>query len=329
MTRARSLWLPLGGAALLLLVIASFTVGAKSIDLTVVWHALLGDTSHSDSLIVREARLPRTLLGLLAGVALGLAGALIQALTRNPLADPGIVGVNAGASFAVVLAASVFGVRSGGGFVAWACGGALVTTLLVYLIGIWGASRLDPLRFLLAGVAVASVMFGLSSGLVLLDPGAFDRVRFWNAGSLDIRNLTLVMQVLPVVVAGSVLALLLSRPLNALTMGHDMAVALGARPLRTQMLTIIAVTLLTGAVTAVAGPIGFVGLMVPQAARWLVGNDMRWIMPVTVLLSPILLLAADIVGRLLLPGELPVSIVTALVGAPVLIWLVRSKIGGR
>lgn len=323
----RLAWLGCCVGLLTLLVLLSLAVGARSIPLGVVFDSLAGHGLGPDAVIVREARLPRTLLGLLAGAALGLSGALIQSLTRNPLADPGILGVNAGASFAVVLGVAVFGAQSAGGLMAWASVGALLITVLVYLAGSYGLARLDPLRFLLAGVAIGAVLTGLSSGITLLNPAAFDRLRFWNAGSLDVRDLSLVLHVAPVILAGAVLALLLARPLNALGLGQEMAVSLGIHPQRVHALAVLAITLLCGASTAAAGPIGFVGLMIPHIARWMVGVDQRWVLSFTVLLGPILLLASDILGRLLLPGELRVSIVTAFVGAPVLIWLARRQRG--
>lgn len=324
-TDHRWTWLASCAALLLVVVVASLALGARAIPLATVVDALIGHGQGPDAVIVREARLPRTLLGLLAGAGLGLSGALIQALTRNPLADPGILGVNAGASFAVVLGVAVFGVQSAGGLLAWASAGALAITLLVYLVGAQGMARLDPLRFLLAGVAIGAVLTGLSSGITLLAPAAFDRLRFWNAGSLDVRDLGLVLRVVPVIVAGAMLALWVARPLNALGLGQEMAVALGLHPQRVHALTVLSITLLCGASTAAAGPIAFVGLMIPHIARWMVGVDQRWVLSITLVLAPILLLVSDIVGRLLLPGELRVSIVTAFVGAPVLIWLARRQ----
>ncbi len=327
----RLAWLVLCLGLLAVLVLFSLTLGAKPIALAVVADSLFGSGLHPDAIIITQGRLPRTLLGLLAGAALGLSGAIIQALTRNPLADPGILGVNAGASFAVVLGAGVFGVTSAAGYLAFAFAGALATTLLVYLVGAYGTARLEPMRFVLAGVAISAVMMGFASSITLLNPWAFDRVRFWSAGSLDVRDLTLVLQVAPALLLGIVIALLLARPLNVLGMGEDLAVSLGSRPRLIHATAVLAITLLCGASTAIAGPIGFVGLMIPHIARWMMGTDQRWIMACTLLLAPVLLLASDIIGRLLVPGELRVSIVTAFVGAPVLIWLARRAqlSGGR
>ncbi|WP_434627465.1 Fe(3+)-siderophore ABC transporter permease [Chromobacterium sp. CV08] len=313
--------------ALLAVVAAlSLALGAKPIPLSIVRDSLLGRAIGPDSVIVLQGRLPRTLLGLLAGAALGLSGALIQALSRNPLADPGILGVNAGASFAMVLGVAVFAVDSPLGYMGCAAAGALCATLLVYTVGARGR-RADPLRIVLAGVAVGAVLMGLSAAITLLDPVAFNRLRYWNAGTLDVRDLAVVGMAAPVIVAGGLLSLLLARPLNAMSLGNDLALSLGSRPLLTQAGTVAAVTLLCGASTAAAGPIGFVGLMIPHVARRLGGVDLRWSLPFTALLAPILLLASDIVGRLLTPGELRVSIVTAFIGAPALIWLARAHGG--
>ncbi|PTU67948.1 MULTISPECIES: Fe(3+)-siderophore ABC transporter permease [Chromobacterium] len=317
-------------AALAAIALLSLMLGAKSIPASVVWRSLLHGGGDPDSVIVLQGRLPRTLLGLLAGAALGLSGALIQALSRNPLADPGVLGVNAGASFAMVLGVAAWGVDSQLGYLGCAAAGALGATLLVYAVGARGR-RMDPLRFVLAGVAVSAVLMGLSTAITLLDPLAFNQLRYWNAGTLDVRSMTPVALVAPVIAAGGLLALLLARPLNTLGMGSDLAVSLGGRPLLIQAGAVLAITLLCGASTAVAGPIAFIGLMIPHLARWLGGADLRWTLPFTLLLAPILLLSSDIVGRLLTPGELRVSIVTAFIGAPALIWLARRHAapGGR
>ena len=296
---------------LLLLIIAtalSLLIGAKSLPASVVLEALSGTCQSADCTIVLDARLPRTLAGLLAGGALGLAGALMQTLTRNPLADPGLLGVNAGASFAFA--------------------GALVASLIVAFTGSQGGGQLSPVRLTLAGVALAAVLEGLTSGIALLNPDVYDQLRFWQAGSLDIRNLhTLKVVLIPVLIAGAT-ALLLSRALNSLSLGSDTATALGSRVARTQLIGLLAITVLCGSATAVVGPIAFIGLMMPHMARWLVGADHRWSLPVTLLATPALLLFADIIGRVIVPGELRVSVVSAFIGAPVLIFLVRRKTRG-
>ena len=316
---------------LILLIMAmalSMLVGAKTVPASVIVDALTGTCQSADCTIIRDARLPRTLAGLLAGGALGLAGALMQTLTRNPLADPGLLGVNAGASFAIVLGAALFGAASPVEQLALAFGGALVASLIVAFTGSQGGGQLSPVRLTLAGVALAAVLEGLSSGISLLNADVYDQLRFWQAGSLDIRTLqTVKIVLLPVLLAASI-ALMSSRALNSLNLGSDTATALGSKVARTQLSGLLAITVLCGSATAVVGPIAFIGLMMPHLSRWLVGADHRWSLPVTLIATPALLLFADIIGRLLVPGELRVSIVSAFIGAPVLIILVRRARGG-
>jgi len=316
---------------LLLLFIAvalSLFIGAKPMPAAVVIDALRGTCKSADCTIIKDARLPRTLAGLLAGGALGIAGALMQTLTRNPLADPGLLGVNAGASFAIVLGAALFGAVSPTEQLLLAFCGALAASLLVAFTGSQGGGQLSPVRLTLAGVALAAVLEGLSSGISLLNADVYDQLRFWQAGSLDIRTLqTLKIVLIPVLLAAAS-ALLLSRALNSLSLGSDTATALGSRIARTQLIGLLVITVLCGSATAVVGPIAFIGLMMPHMARWLVGADHRWSLPVTLIATPALLLFADILGRLLVPGELRVSVVSAFIGAPVLILLVRRARGG-
>ncbi len=314
---------------LLLVTALSLLLGAKPLHSSVVIAAFSGQCHSADCTIILDARLPRTLAGILAGVSLGLAGALMQTLTRNPLADPGLLGVNAGASFAVVMGSALWGLSSALALLGLAFSGALLAALLVALTGSIGGGRLNPVRLTLAGVALAAVLEGLSSGISLLNPEVYDQLRYWQAGSLDIRTLTTLKIIAVPVIAGCLIALLLSRALNSLSMGHDTATALGNRVARTQLLGLLAITLLCGSATAAVGPIAFIGLMMPHIARWCVGPDHRWSLPMTLLATPALLLLADIVGRLIVPGELRVSVVTAFLGAPVLIYLVRRRAGGN
>jgi iron complex transport system permease protein len=313
-------------AVLVVLLLASVAVGSRSIPLPVVLDALLHDSGAGDAYVVWDLRVPRTVAGLTVGVALGLAGALIQALTRNPLADPGILGVNAGAAFFVALGVTVFGVTSISGYVWFAFAGALVVTVVVYVIGSAGRGGADPTHLTLAGVALGAVLTGIVTAMLLLDPRAFDRMRQWNAGSLVGRGWDVLLPVLPALSIGVLLALASASALNAISLGDDLARSLGASITRTRVLVIAAVTLLAGGATAIAGPIAFVGLMVPHVARWITGPDQRWILAYTLVLAPSLVLAADVLGRVVVrPGEIPVGIVTAFVGAPVLIVLVRRR----
>lgn len=311
---------------LLLLLLLSVAVGSKNIPLADVIAALGENTGHGDVYVVWDLRIPRTVAGLAVGIALGVAGALIQALTRNPLADPGILGVNAGAAFFVAIGVAVFGVTSTQGYVWFALAGALVVTVAVYMIGSAGRGGADPVQLTLAGVALGAVLGGVVTAMVLLDPQAFDRMRNWNAGSVVNRGWDVLLPVAPFLVGGVLLAVVAAPGLNAIALGDDLARSLGANVLLTRIIVIVAVTLLAGGATAIAGPIGFVGLMVPHIARWIVGPDQRWILAYTLLLAPSLVLAADVLGRVVIrPGEFPVGIVTAFVGAPVLIVLVRRR----
>lgn len=313
---------------LIFMSIFSLTIGAQSISTTTVWNAVTGTCHSADCTIILDARLPRTLAGLLAGVALGLAGALMQTLTRNPLADPGLLGVNAGASFAIVLGAAFWGFTSPVSIMGMAFSGAFLASLTVALTGSQGGGQLSPVRLTLAGVALAAVLEGLSNGIALLNPDVYDQLRFWQAGSLDIRTFVTLKIALGPVIVGAVIALLSSRALNSLSMGSETATALGNRVVATQLAGLVAVTLLCGSATAITGPIAFIGLMMPHMARWLVGPDHRWILPVTLLATPSLLLIADIIGRVIVPGELRVAVVSAFIGAPALIYLVRRRRSG-
>lgn len=314
-------------ALVLLVVLAalSLLIGSKAIPWQVVWDALFDHSPDPDQFSVRDYRLPRTVVGLVVGAALGVAGALIQALTRNPLADPGIMGVNAGASFAVAIGISVFGVTSIAGYVWFAFAGTLVVTLMVLVIGSTGRHR-SPVLMVLAGVSVGAVLGGATSAMTLLKPDVFDQMRGWRAGSIVGRPLDVAWPILPFLAAALVLAVAVARSLNAMALGDELAASQGVQVTRVRVLTVVAITLLAGGATAVAGPIAFVGLMIPHVARWFVGPDQRWIILYSALLAPSLLLASDILGRIVMrPSEIPVGVVTAFVGAPVLIALVRHR----
>ncbi|GAA3587095.1 Fe(3+)-siderophore ABC transporter permease [Amycolatopsis ultiminotia] len=312
--------------ALVAVCVASIAVGAKDLPLSTVWHALSAYDGSVDHMIVRSYRIPRTLLGVLAGVALGAGGTLIQAMTRNPLADPGVLGVNAGAAFAVTIAVGVFGLTGFSSYVWFAFLGAVVVTVVVYRLGSLGRGGATPIRLTLAGIAVGAVLSGVNRGLPLLNAKAFDTMRAWHAGSLSVQGMDIVLALAPFVLTGLALAVWVARSLNAVALGDDLAAALGVHVARTRALGVVALTLLCGAATAAAGPIGFVGLMVPHVARWIVGPDQRWILVHSLVGAPVLLLASDVVGRIVVrPDEMPAGVVTAFLGAPVLVWLVRRE----
>lgn len=302
----------------------SLVVGTKSIPVVDVWASLWGDKGPPDHVTVTEYRLPRTLLGLLAGIALGVAGCLMQGLTRNPLADPGLLGINAGAAFAITIAVAFFGAGEITSYVWFGVAGAAVVSVVVYRLGTAGRQGADPVRLTLAGVAVTAVLTGLTKGLILLNASAFDSMRQWDSGSLTDRGYDIIGGIAPFIAVGVIAAVIASRSLNAVALGEDLAHALGVHIGRTRLLTAGALTLLCGTATAAVGPITFVGLAVPHIARWIVGPDQRWIVAYSLLLAPMLVLGADVLGRIIIrPDEVPAGLVTAFLGAPVLIWLAR------
>jgi ABC-type Fe3+-siderophore transport system permease subunit len=326
--RARRL-LALGMLLTLVVVaaLASIAVGTRSIGLGDVWHALRdASLASDDAVIVRELRVPRTVLGLLVGAALGIAGALVQGHTRNPLGDPGLLGVTAGASFAVVLAISLLGVGTPAGYVWFAFAGALGGTVLVYAIGSAGTRGATPVTLALAGAALSALLFALVRAILVGDAHTLDSFRFWVVGSLAGRDGDIARQVAPFVVVGVVLALVNAPALNLLGLGEDVARGLGQRIWATRAVGLAAVTLLCGAATAACGPIAFVGLVVPHVVRAVTGPDHRWLLPCSGLCGAVLLLGADVLGRVLArPGELQAGIVLALIGAPFFVTLVRRR----
>lgn len=304
----------------------SLWVGARALEFGEVWSVLWHPNASETSYIVHEMRLPRSLLALMIGMSLGVAGALIQALTRNPLADTGILGVGAGASFAVVVGVAFFGVTALSQYMWLAFMGAVLVTVLVYALGSIGSIGATPVRLTLVGVALGALLGGFSSAITMLNPDSFSDVLRWSAGSLAGRGWDTLGTVLVPIGIGLLLALVCGRPLNAVSLGDDVARSLGASVLRTRILVIVAVTLLAGAAAAAAGPVGFVGLMVPHVVRWFTGPDQRWIIPFSAVGAALLLLGADVLGRVALaPRELEVGIVTAFIGAPVLIALARRR----
>lgn len=321
----RPLALALGLALVLGSVLVSLAIGSRSLPTADVVRVLLEADGSDTSAIVRELRLPRTVLGLVVGAALGIAGAQLQGLTRNPLADPGLLGVSAGAALAVVATGSVLGVGGAAGQVVAALVGALLATTAVWVLAGQGRSR-SPLDLVLAGVALTALLGSLTTVLVLLDADTLDEYRFWAVGSLAGRDAALLGAVAPLLLLGLLLAVATTRTLDLLALGDDLAAGLGARVAWGRGGVALSATLLTAAGVALCGPLIFVGLVVPHVARTLVGPAHRWLLPLSALLGAALLLLADTLGRTVVrPAELQVGIVTALVGAPVLIVLVRRR----
>lgn len=326
--RSRRLLILLGLVVLVVAAAAaSIAVGARSLGLGEVGRALLGqDPTSEATIIVRQLRVPRTVLGLLVGAALGMAGALMQGHTRNPLGDPGLLGVTAGASLAVVTAIAFFDVTTAGGYVWFAFAGALAGTVLVYAIGSAGPGGATPVTLALAGAALSALLYALVRAIVVSDQETLDAFRFWQVGALAGRDADVAWQVTPFICLGVLLALANAPALNMLGLGEDVARGLGQRIWLARLVGLSAITLLCGAATAACGPIAFVGLVVPHAVRALTGPDHRWLVPCSALMGAALLLVADVLGRVLArPGELQVGIVLALVGAPFFIALVRRR----
>ncbi|WP_435865193.1 FecCD family ABC transporter permease [Streptomyces spectabilis] len=320
------LGLLVGGLVLLAAVaVVSMGVGARPVPPMEVVRALFDfHGTDDDHVVVRDVRVPRALLAIAVGAALAVAGALIQTLARNPLAEPGILGVTAGAGFAVTLGSALGLVGGQAGELGFAVTGSVLAALLVVAVG-----RHSPLRLVLAGVALTAVLNGVALGLRLIFPDVFDTYRFWSVGSLAARENAPLAWPLTAIVVCLVGALLLSRALNVLSLGESVAQTLGAGVARVRAAALVLITVLSGAATAVAGPILFVGLIVPHLVRRPAGGSVPWTILYTMVLGPILLLVADMGSRVLLPtGEVPVAIVTAFLGGPMLIWAVRRHGAG-
>ncbi|WP_049556965.1 FecCD family ABC transporter permease [Nonomuraea sp. SBT364] len=314
-------------AALVAGVVLSITIGSKAVPPLDAWHALTAPTGTESDIIIRSLRIPRTALGVLSGLALGVAGALMQGHTRNPLADPGLLGVTQGAAFAMVASIMWLGASSLLAFIWFGLAGALVASVGVFALGmVGGRGGPTPVTLALAGTAVSAFLYALTSALVLLDEQAMDVFRFWQAGSIAARGPDVVWQVLPFIAAGLVLAMVNAPGLNALSLGEDVARSLGQNIALTRTVGVAAVTLLSGASVAACGALAFVGLIVPHLARPLSGTDHRWLLPYSGLIGAALVLIADVIGRVVAPpGELEVGVVLALIGAPFFVALVRRR----
>lgn len=313
-------------AVLAALLLGGLFVGSGDFTLAQAWQALWGHGDPTALIVIRDDRVPRTLLAVVVGAALGVSGAVMQGLTRNPLADPGLLGVNAGAYFAMVVGSVYFGATTAG-YTWWAMAGAFVAAIAVYLVGSRGAGGASPAKLVLTGVAVAAMLSGLAFALTMIKPKAFDTIRALLVGTLDGRGWPQLSATWIPVVIGLVASIGLVGYLNALALGDDRASALGVPITAVRAVGFIAVTVLCGAATAALGPITFVGLMVPHAVRMVVGPDNRWVIPLSLVCGPIVMVGSDLVARVATPSELPVGMVTAFIGAPVLIALARREKG--
>ncbi len=323
----RALGLIVGVVAVGLVALLSLRIGSIGIATRDVWDALFNYFPQSyEQTVVRSLRLPRTVIAIGVGAGLAVAGATMQAVTRNPLASPSILGVSSGASFAIVTAIYYGGITSVYGYIWFAFAGGLAASALVFLIGSAGREGPSPVKLALAGVVVSALLGAWTRALLLLDEQTLDIVRFWFAGSVAGRSLTTFWIVSPFLLGGALACIFMGHQLNVLSMGDDTARALGMRAGRTRLICSVLVVLITGAAVSAAGPIAFVGLATPHIVRAIVGPDYRWVLPYSLLGGAILLVSADIVGRVIArPAEVQVGIVTALVGAPFLIYLARKR----
>jgi iron complex transport system permease protein len=324
-------YLLLGGLLLGILIlwlsfVASLSWGAADIAFKDIYQAFIDFDSSTNHLIIRTVRLPRSLIATLVGAALAVAGAIMQGLTRNPLASPGILGVNAGAALAVVAGTLIFGSSSLTIYAWYAFAGAVISAVSVYFLGSLGRGGLTPFNLTIAGAALTAFISSITSGILILSQRTLEEIRFWLAGSVAGKDMNLLLQVLPYICVGLILAIALSKQITILSLGEDTARSLGQSTGLIKILAAISIILLAGASVAIAGPIGFVGLVVPHIVRFLVGIDYRWILPYSAILGAIIMISADLCGRLVIqPSELPVGLVMPLIGAPFFIYLIRWK----
>jgi iron complex transport system permease protein len=312
-------------ALLALSVVASLAIGSRRVPFGEVMAAFTAYDGSDAHAIVRDLRVPRTELGLLVGAALGAAGALMQGATRNALAEPGIMGINAGAALAVVVAIKWLGVGSVAAWAGFALVGAGATAVAVLALGATGRNA-GAVSLALAGSVLAALLISLTSAVLVFDAQTLDEFRRWIVGSIAGREPGVTLSVLPAIAAGLVIALGAGRSLNALALGDDVARLLGQRVARARIMATVGFVLLAGGAVAAAGPIAFVGLAVPHIARLLTGPDYRWVIPYSVVLGAVLLLACDVIGRIVArPADIGVGIMAGLLGAPFFIWLVRRR----
>ncbi len=326
-SRSPVVGIAIGLVLLALCLSASLAYGSAEIDPSTVVAAFTAFDGSPAHLIVRSVRVPRALIGMSVGACLGVAGAIMQALTRNPLASPGILGINAGAAFMVVGAIFLLGVGSLHGYIWFAFLGAAVTAIAVSALGTAGRRGMTPLKLTLAGAALTAFCSSLMQGILVLNEQTLDQIRFWLGGSVAGRDLGLFLQVLPYMMVGLVAAFFLGKQITTLSLGEEIAKGLGQSTGWVKGMAVAVVVLLAGSSVAIAGPVGFVGLAVPHIARSLAGTDYRWVLPYAAILGAILLLVADLGARFVIhPSEIPVGVMTALIGAPFFIYLIRRGV---
>ncbi|WP_221569059.1 iron ABC transporter permease [Alkalihalobacillus sp. TS-13] len=302
----------------------SVVYGYTSVNWGMVIQSFTQFDGSNEHIIIQESRVPRALIGAAVGASLAIAGALMQGITRNPLASPSIFGINAGAGFFIVLAVTFFSISSIHQFAWIAFFGAMVTSLIVYLLGSLGRDGLTPVKLTLAGAAMAAMFASMTQGMLALDEKALEEVLFWLTGSIEGRKLGILTAMLPYLIIGWIGSLLITGQMNTLSMGDDVAAGLGQNTVLVKISAAVVIVLLAGSAVAIAGPIGFIGIVIPHIARGLVGINYKWIIPYSGLLGAILLLLADIGARyVIMPKEVPVGVMTALIGTPFFIYIAR------
>ncbi|MBD1221204.1 FecCD family ABC transporter permease [Virgibacillus halodenitrificans] len=319
--------LTIGVLLVVFLMWASTIFGLTKVTTQTLVNSIYHFDGSNEHIIIQQARIPRALIAAAVGGSLAIAGAIMQGLTNNPLASPSLFGVNAGASFLVVVGISFLGFTSSGSFTWLAFAGAAVSSIIVYVLGSMGRDGITPIKITLAGAAIAALFSSLTQGILTLNESALDQVLFWLAGSVQGRDLDVLIGVLPYLILGWLASIFIGKQMNVLTMGEDIAKGLGQKTLLIKIVGAIIVVLLAGGSVAIAGPIGFIGIVIPHISRWFVGIDYRWIIPYSGLLGAMLLLMADIAARyIIIPAEVPVGVMTAFIGVPFFIYIARRGI---
>ena len=317
----------LGMMILLTCLVYSITLGSAEIPLQKILESFVIFDGSYEHLVIQTVRLPRSLIAILVGSALAVSGTLMQGLTRNPLADPGILGIESGAALAVVATIFVFGSSSLSVLTIAAFLGAGTTAMLVYFLGSLGRGGATPLNITVAGAAVTALISSLTTAILIVSQRTLEEIRFWLAGSLAGRNFNILLSVLPFIIIGLVAAFALGRQMTTMSLGEDVAKGLGQKTAWVKITTALSIVLLAGSSVSLAGPIGFIGLVVPQIVKFFIKADYRWILPYSAVVGATLILVADVAARVLLkPQELPVGVMTALVGAPFFVYLAKSKV---
>ncbi|MCI1773982.1 MAG: iron ABC transporter permease [Paenibacillus lautus] len=311
--------------ALAAAVMGSIALGVTNIPLRQVWESFTHFNGSNEHLIILTARLPRALIAVAVGACLAVAGALMQVITRNPIASPSTLGVNSGAAFFIILASGWLGIGGLQSLTWVALIGAAVSGGIVFFLGSIGRDGMTPVKITLAGASMAAFFHSLTQGFMLSDGKMFDQVLVWLVGSVAGRDLNQLTAVWPYMAVGMLAALLLGRHLNALSMGDDIAQSLGQKTALIKLLAAAAVILLAGGSVAAAGPIAFVGIIIPHIVRYLIGNDYRWILPYSAVFGALLLVTADLCSRYIaMPKEVPVGVMTAIIGVPFFVYIARK-----